>query len=265
MNIELGAKIGMGRTAEVFALGSDKIVKLFHADYPDSYGEAEARIAALVSASPLPVPAFFDCLRIDGRIGLVYERLTGRTMLEENLRRPYRYARFANLFADIQRQLHDCELPGLSSFRDELTNRIGDAPGLTDREKAKLTDHMAGLPRGRQVVCHGDFHPDNVFMTPRGPVVIDWLTAASGDAAADLARTQLLLSIGKPEGIGALAWTAISMIRARFLKHYRRRYLEFGSVAQADIDAWLPIIAAARLSEGIESESEFLLDLASLS
>lgn len=42
-------------------------------------------------------------------------------------------------------------------------------------------------------LLHLDLHPENVLVSPAGPVVIDWANAARGDAAPDLALTWVLL------------------------------------------------------------------------
>ncbi|MEU8620249.1 phosphotransferase [Streptomyces sp. NPDC048623] len=41
---------------------------------------------------------------------------------------------------------------------------------------------------------HLDLHPDNVMLTPAGPVVIDWLTAREGPPGLDRAMSALLLA-----------------------------------------------------------------------
>lgn len=41
-----------------------------------------------------------------------------------------------------------------------------------------------------------DFHPDNVLLAARGPVIIDWPDATRGQPLADVARTSLLLRLG---------------------------------------------------------------------
>ena len=38
-------------------------------------------------------------------------------------------------------------------------------------------------------ILHLDFHPDNIMLTPDGPVVFDWTNATIGPAAADVAQS----------------------------------------------------------------------------
>jgi aminoglycoside phosphotransferase (APT) family kinase protein len=46
--------------------------------------------------------------------------------------------------------------------------------------------------RGDRLV-HLDLHPENVLLSPNGPVVIDWSNAARGDADDDVALTWAIL------------------------------------------------------------------------
>jgi aminoglycoside phosphotransferase (APT) family kinase protein len=41
---------------------------------------------------------------------------------------------------------------------------------------------------------HGDLHPENVILTPGGPVVIDWRNAEEGQAEFDIAMTAIIFA-----------------------------------------------------------------------
>ncbi|ARQ69660.1 phosphotransferase [Streptomyces marincola] len=56
---------------------------------------------------------------------------------------------------------------------------------------AGLLHRLHALP-GR--VVHLDLHPDNVMLTPRGPVVIDWCNAETGPPGLDRAMSALILA-----------------------------------------------------------------------
>ena len=114
------------------------------------------------------------------------------------------------------------------------------------------------------MVCHGDFHPDNIMLTSRGPVVIDWMAACSGEPAADVARTVLLLSIGTPTEMDVVARMMITVMRRLVLNRYKAYYFRDSDLARSRVMDWLPVIAAARLVEGIENETEQLLTLTGL-
>ena len=111
------------------------------------------------------------------------------------------------------------------------------------------------------MVCHGDFHPDNIILSQRGPVIIDWPTAGSGEPAADVARTLLLFAIGMPAETPAPTRILIALARGYFSRRYRARYLGSSGLTFPDVKAWLPVIAAARLAEEIDGETDYLVAL----
>jgi len=135
------------------------------------------------------------------------------------------------------------------------------AQELTAELRAAVTARLLALPDG-SAVCHGDFHPDNVILTREGPVIIDWMTAGHGNPDADVARTVLMLRHGQPMGASALQLKLIELLRQQLLSGYLRAYRSRRPCPDSAIEDWVPVIAAARLSEGIESEREMLLGLA---
>ncbi|MET0419482.1 MAG: phosphotransferase [Actinoplanes sp.] len=64
---------------------------------------------------------------------------------------------------------------------------IPDAAAIT----ADLLQRLHALPR---TILHLDLHPENVLLTERGPVVIDWRNAADGPGDLDTAMSALILA-----------------------------------------------------------------------
>jgi hypothetical protein len=100
---------------------------------------------------------------------LVLERIDGPTMGQALTRRPWEVLRHVRSLADLHERLHVIPFDGGS-------------------------------------LIHFDLHPDNVLVTPQGPVVIDWTNARGGSAAADVAMTWVILdtSAGLPGRL--IAW-----------------------------------------------------------
>ena len=73
----LGALIGRGRTAEVYAWDEGRIVKLYWRDWPEATVRHEEEMALLVNEAGLATPRFYGRVEVDGRQGLVYERVDG--------------------------------------------------------------------------------------------------------------------------------------------------------------------------------------------
>lgn len=255
----LGRPIAVGRTAEVYRWGEERVLKLFRPPWSTTASvDREARIARAVHAAGLPVPAVGDIVEIEGRVGLIYERVVGASMLQLLQRRPGSLHEYAHLMADLHATVHACRIPQLPWQHERLARQIRTIDEVLEDPEALLAAlHRIGTG---EHLCHGDFHPGNIMMTSTGPVIIDWVDATRGDPLGDLARTSLLLRIGTPQQSLVPRWL-VAMLRGRFHRAYLERYLETYPGASERFAAWGPVVAAARLSEDVAGERERLLHI----
>jgi aminoglycoside phosphotransferase (APT) family kinase protein len=145
--------VATGRDADVFALDARRVLRRYR-DGGDV--AAEAAVMSYVAERGFPVPAVY---RAHGR-DLVMERLAGPTMLRALETGELTVPEAAERLVALHHRLH--ELPARS----------------------------ASDPAVR--ILHLDLHPDNVMLTGRGPVLIDWRNAAEGPPALDLAMTAVI-------------------------------------------------------------------------
>jgi Ser/Thr protein kinase RdoA (MazF antagonist) len=255
--------VGEGRTAEVLAWDDGQVIKLYRAGFSRKDAAFEARVTARIHEAGIAAPAVLLAETPDGlfeeddRFGVVFERVRGPSMLRELAAHPFRLWRYSREFAALHADMHATTIPQLPSQRDGLLRAIdrGAAavgrPELAERAKGQL----AALPDG-DVVCHGDFHPDNVILSERGPIVIDWIPASRGSGAADVARTVLLAKYGGyPPGTPRRARVVIGVFRRLFLRLYLKEYLQTTATAWSDVEEWLGVVAVARLAERIPGEA----------
>src|SRR6266536_1781087 len=80
MRGSLGEKINQGGTADIHAWAPGQVVKLFKEGFPPRLGQQEARMTQAVFAAGVPVPEVFGEVTLDGRFGIVLERLDGPTL-----------------------------------------------------------------------------------------------------------------------------------------------------------------------------------------
>jgi len=255
-----GPRIAGGRTAEVFLWKDSQILKLFLEGFPAGMAEYEARVTGAAHDAGLPVPAVEGVVEIDGRTGIVFERIDGATIDGPELVIPWTRARYARIFAELHAAVHSRELPEALSQRERLKDVIRKAPGLPEDTREAVLKALEQLPDGN-ALCHNDFHPGNIIMSSRGPIIIDWMTATRGNPLADVARTSLVLRIGTRAGVGALERRISNLFGSRLYSVYLRKYLELRPVSRRQISAWLPVMAAARLAEPIPEERQRLLTL----
>jgi Ser/Thr protein kinase RdoA (MazF antagonist) len=257
MELKLSTPIAEGRTAEIYEWDEGQILKLYHDWCPPHWVEEESKVAFAIHEAGIPSPAVGEILEVNHRRGLVYERVSGRSMLQEITTRPWTFPKNARLLAQLHSQINQLSIPGLYSYPEGLMYTIQRAPHLDAELRERALKRLSTLNDGDRV-CHGDFHPGNVLLTDQGPIVIDWMTARRGNPWADVARTNLLLSIGTKS-----AGKQVKLIVRWLVDSYRRMYLEhyarLNSSHQAELTRWMPVIAAARLDEQIEREREALL------
>jgi uncharacterized protein (TIGR02172 family) len=240
-----------GRTAEIYAWGDGAVLKLFRDWVTREHAEYEAELARAVSASGLPAPGVGELVDVGGRIGLVYERVDGPTLLEAIRKKPWTLRSAAVLLARLHADLHKTQVAAVvPKQREKLIRKIERADLLSTRLRAAALSRLADLPDG-DALCHGDFHPGNIVMTVSGPEIIDWMDATRGHPHADVARSLILGRFGVPRGPRILVAGAHLL-----LSIYQREYGRQTGATPADIGPWLPVVAAARLDEGVDESPD---------
>ncbi len=164
--------VGAGRASEILDLGDGRVLRRFKAG---GRPEREALVMRHAAAHGFPVPRV-DEVRPDA---LVLEQIQGPTMFEDLRRRPWKLRSHAALLARLHDGLHAIPAP----------SELGD---------------------GR--LLHMDFHPENVILSPSGPVVIDWANARAGDPALDVAL------------VWVIGWSSGGLRARLFLRPFLRRF-----------------------------------------
>lgn len=178
-----GELVGVGRAADVYALGQDRVLRRVR--HPQYDSEPEARIMRYLADRGYPVPAVYDA---DGP-DLIMERLDGRDMLAELGRRPWLARKYGRLLAEMHDRLHQIEAP------PDLRRMF--EPG--DR------------------VMHLDLHPGNVMLTSRGPVVIDWTNGTAGPGGADVAMAYLIMASSDTDAVPAMLRPIVGTVRRQLI------------------------------------------------
>jgi Phosphotransferase enzyme family len=145
----------------------------------------------------------------------------------------------AERFATLHFELNSVAVAGLP----DLVARLGpevERSGLPPTTTNELLALLDMLDDDERHVCHFDLHPGNVLVTAGRWTVIDWLGAASGPSGADFARTQLLRAdTTRPP-------------MARFVRAARRDGQRLRGLDDETCNAWVRVVAAARLAEGFD-------------
>lgn len=252
-----------GRTAEVYEHGDDHtaVLKLWREDFIQEDADYEAEITQAVKSLGVRCPEVYDVIHKAGRRGIVYERVHGHVLSRLFRRQPFAYRRWAGLMAASQVAIHRAHTQNdtFPKQKDVLQNRIYAARGLNAELRDKLLLDLKDVPDG-DAICHGDLHPRNIIVTDDDTVAIDWINATRGDPASDVARSLLLLQLMPLKGPPGFR-PAMRFLRPLFMRTYLARYRSETDMPLSAIHTWMPIMAAARMAEGVETEYPRLLSM----
>jgi tRNA A-37 threonylcarbamoyl transferase component Bud32 len=253
--------IAYGRTAELLAYDNDHVLKLFRPGIPPHVIEEEFRISLSVYQCGVSIPQPVKIIDYSDRMGIIYQRVSGFTMLKTISKKPWSINKEAIRMARIHSDIHSKNVLDLPKQKEILKERIGHATILTMEEKERIINHLNGLMEDTKL-CHGDFHPDNIILGNR-EWIIDWMTGMTGNPAGDVARTILLIQLGTmPDETPKIMVYLFSLIRKQILKRYIKQYLKNSAIDLKEIDDWMLPIAAARLTEWIpEKEKQEIVNL----
>lgn len=251
-------KVAEGREAELFAWGDGTILRLLRKREGELQLQWEAAAMEAARSRGVAVPEVHETTSVEGRPGLVMERVDGPDLLTLVGRRPWRLFWAAGLSGELHAALHGVEAPTqMPPLRERVRARIRPTDRLPER-LAELALSALDELRDGEALCHGDFHPANIISGREGPALIDWTNVARGAPEADVARTLIMLRMGVPPPgtsvvVRGLALVGRRLLTDAYLRAYRRsRELDMGLV-----ERWMAPRAAERLAaEVIEGEEE---------
>lgn len=256
MTIQLPeSPLAVGRTAEVYSLDEDRVLKLLKPGFAPTMIATEASKTRAAHTAGVATPEVLDEVEVDGRCGIVFERIDGDLLLDDIVLDAMRFRSWSKVFAQAHVGVLQHSSRDLPDVRDLLETGIRGADLPSAQEQAALSV-LAAAPDG-DAVLHGDFHPGNIIFTTGEPVTIDWIDAAHGHPGADIARTLWLLS---PATMSADIPNkrVMTTIQGLFRRGYLKACTSKLKINRAVVDAWRLPVVAARLSEGVVNEEPAL-------
>ncbi len=253
-----GKLIGWGTTAEIYEWPQGRVIKLFYPHISLAFCRHEFRVMQEMNRLGLRAPQVYELIEYEGRNGIVYERIEGQTLLRSMLYAPWSIPRRAKQFARLQLQLQCPTKARLPVLKTRLAHAMERATLFTPRQKQELLRQIEALPDG-DILCHFDFHLNNIICAPNGLIAVDWPNACIAVPAADAARTSLILQCGKMLGSSAARRMVIRLFRGLVRRIYVREYCRASGAAREEIERWIVPIAAYRLTMNIpDSERKML-------
>ncbi|MNI42663.1 Phosphotransferase enzyme family protein [compost metagenome] len=242
--MKIGELLGIGNTARVYQWGNTEVIKIF---YDPSFALYEAQKAELINSLKLRAPEYSGLVEYEGKTGLIYEKIDGHTMLWNIEASEQSMSYNAKLMANLQYEIHQVKNTMPSNLKPVIIHRINQSQDISNPDKQKITDIMNSLPDGNSI-CHYDFHPDNIIMSPNGPIIIDWMNLLVGSEEADVTRTSMMLqSESLPPN--APEWLNHRELRGIFNKEYLAEYMKLTGMKDDFLEQWMIPTLAVRIDE----------------
>ncbi len=237
-NFEILAK----RSKKVIYKDGDTVLKVFDENYSKADILNEALNQARIEETGLPVPKLLEVSKIDGKWAIRLEYIEGKTLTQLMDENPEKIDEYIDLFVEIQKEIFAKQAPLLNKIKDKFNRKIS-ASKFDATVRYELHTRLDAM-KDHKKICHGDFSPSNIIITPDGShFILDWSHVTQGNAAADAARAYMLFCLkGKNE------------IAEKYLSAFCKKT----DTAKQYVQRWMPIVAATQSVKGKEEEQAFL-------
>ena len=230
------------RSHKVIYKDGDTVLKVFDSDFSKADILNEALNQARIEETGLNVPKLLEVGIIDGKWAIRTEYVPGKTLaklMEEN---PDKLDEYLDLFVNIQKEIFSKEAPLLNKIKDKFNRKIS-ASRFDATTRYELHTRLDSM-KNHKKICHGDFTPSNIIITPGGDYsILDWSHVTQGNAAADAARTYMLFCL---KGMDEVA------------EKYLNLFCKKTDTAKQYVQRWMPIVACTQSVKGKENEQDFL-------
>jgi aminoglycoside phosphotransferase (APT) family kinase protein len=254
--------VGEGREAEILDWDSGRVVRLLRDPEASERARVEAEAMAAARAAGAAAPAVHEVVELEGRPGIVVDRIDGPDLLTIVARRPWSVSTAGRTLGEVHARIHAVAAPhSLPEISDVIRDRLRTADTATAELAGFALEHLDALSGGDRLL-HGDLHPANILVGPEGPVAIDWMWAGCGDPAADVAWTRLLLRLARPHSSSPwIVRKGHGVGRGLMESGYVKAYGRARAIDIELVDRWEPVLAVARLASDLEGERPALLAL----
>lgn len=250
-----------GRSAEVFKLEDNKVMKLFFSDYPRSDAEKEYKntvIASKLGCTPVKV---YEKIEKDGRFGFVMDYVNGVCQNDMPGKDPSYIFKAGYDLAKCHALCHTKSSHDLEDVRVVACNALDqdEFNDFTNDEKDLMKKYIMSLPE-EDTVIHLDLHTGNVLVNDNKELfVIDWMTSCRGSRCVEYAMMNFLFKDAelfpeKSKFVNAI----FGMIRGMIGNQYYKGYEKLLPIDKAEVDKYRIIALIIRRSWGIEFEHNVL-------
>jgi hypothetical protein len=256
----LGRLVGTGSSCEVYEWGDDnKVVKLFHTNTMLEAVQLEYRNSFAAWKSGLPVARPFEQVIWEGRLGLVFEKIVGETIVNRLFEQLYTFRKVdfdeadseLRIYARVLNDIHKTTVFDIVTDQKEKLKAIIGRPALfTNDEISAIHAYIDLLPVKRQL-CHGDTNMNNLILRDGKPIMIDWMHASPGNPASDVAEVCVMLDYAVlPPETPAAVDEFFQVWRQVAYHIFTDEYCKLSGVTEEEIRSWYVPAAARSIASG---------------
>lgn len=264
---ELGLPLFTSRSSEVFcwedsSREEEVLLKLFRPGVDQKMIDQEEINTKETCAKGVSAVACYGQVRVAEpggtvRSGILLRKIPGQTLIARVMKHPGTLFAAPKIMAEQQLALHHTHTKVIRSYKEMVRDCLK-APVmefLTESEREEILRRIDRLPDGDSIL-HLDYHPDNIMSDGQNISVIDYMTAASGAPAADVAATLYLLNEGEMiPGLSPAVASVMEFLRKSICKKYLKRYQAASGMTDEEIAPWrLPFLIVRLGVWCIESE-----------
>lgn len=186
--MKLGKLLGEGNTALVYQWNDGQVIKLFHLGYPKEAVYKEFHNAQQINKLNFPKATAYEIINYNEQLGIVYDQLKGESLGEWVLRTGD-IPGCAKHMAELHQLILDNEIEDAMNYKDFLRESVKSLSKEDQREALSMIDNL----EDGKTLCHGDFHPWNIFIYEEKCSIIDFMNICRGNYLYDIARTVYLV------------------------------------------------------------------------
>jgi len=241
----LGEPFFTSRSSQIFVREDNRLLKLFNREVDPELIRNEEINTTEAFEKGVSLVKCYGRVRVGDRTGLLIERISGKTLISNFASHPGSLFGVPGLMARLQIRLHATATQTIRCYKDMVRSALDSPPlsFLSAEEKGKALEKLEALPDGDSIL-HLDYHPDNIMTFQGESSIIDWMTAARGAPAADVAATLYLLTEGEMiPGLNRVVAAILEGIRKGICRGYLKNYKRISGMTDEEIACWrLPFL-----------------------
>lgn len=257
----LDAPLFTSRSSEIYSWQGNTLLKLFRSGVGGELIENEEINTTETYEKGVSKVKCYGHVQVDDRIGIIIERIEGKTLISLLGSKPLVLFKAPDIMADLQVKMHNTQTDKIRSYKEMVLKALDSEAMrfLSGNEKKIAEDKIYALADGNSIL-HFDFHPDNIMSDGKNATIIDWMTAARGVPAADVAATLYLLNEGEMiPGLNKAVAAVMEVIRKTICKKYYAAYKKKTGLTDAEVAPWrLPFLIFRLSIWHIDSEIQVL-------